>query len=159
MIPKLLPLPGVPWCVLPPGIHFSSMNEVKTVFAHNPHRRRLFDGFYAAANALAKAGCKTIYLDGSFVTEKDLPSDYDGCWDTAGVDLKLLDPVLITFDNSREAQKAKYYGEIFPAHLNAGLGLSFINFFQVEKISGSRKGIIAIDLTKEPFLDDSGGSL
>ena len=59
----------------------------------------------------------------------------------------LLDPVLLTFDEGRAAQKAKYMGELFPASIiaNAG-GLSFLDFFQTDKETGNAKGIIAIDL-------------
>jgi hypothetical protein len=33
-----------------------------------------------------------------------------------GVTVRLLDPVLVDFSNLRAAQKAKYFGEFFPAH-------------------------------------------
>ena len=48
-----------------------------------------------------------MYLDGSFVTAKEFPSDFDGCWDPDGVDGAKLDPVLLVYDNLRAAQKAK----------------------------------------------------
>ena len=104
-------------------------------------------GFNAALENLKSAGCRTVYLDGSFVTIKAIPNDYDACWDEDGVDPVLLDPVLLTFDAGRAAQKATYMGELFPASVvaNAG-GFSFIDFFQIDKETGDPKGIIAIDL-------------
>ena len=104
-------------------------------------------GFRTALANLKSAGCRTVYLDGSFVTTKVIPNDYDACWDEDGVDPVLLDPVLLTFDEGRAAQKAKYMGELFPASIiaNAG-GLSFLDFFQTDKETGNAKGIIAIDL-------------
>ena len=104
-------------------------------------------GFNAALENLKSAVCRTVYLDGSFVTIKAIPNDYDACWDEDGVDPVLLDPVLLTFDAGRAAQKATYMGELFPASVvaNAG-GLSFIDFFQIDKETGDPKGIIAIDL-------------
>ncbi len=93
------------------------------------------------------AGCRTAYLNGSFVTSKESPNDYDACWEEAGVDPTVLDPVLLTFDPGRAMQKAKYMGELFPASVVADAdGLSFFEFFQSDKDTGNPKGIIAIDL-------------
>ncbi len=104
-------------------------------------------GFGAALENLKSAGCRAVYLDGSFVTIKVIPNDYDACWNEDGVDPYLLDPVLLTFDAGRAAQKAKYMGELFPASViaNAG-GLSFLDFFQTDKETGDPKGIVAIGL-------------
>ena len=104
-------------------------------------------GLWSALENLKNAGCRTVYLDGSFVTIKVIPNDYDACWDEDGVDPYLLDPVLLTFDAGRAAQKARYMGELFPASIvaNAG-GLSFLDFFQTDKETGDSKGIVAVDL-------------
>ena len=102
MIPTLVDLgPPAPWPVLPPGIHDASIDEIEVRFATTPHRRWLFEGFRRVAQALTDAGCSTLYLDGSFVTAKPHPGDYDGCWDHLGVDLVSLDPVLLRFENKR----------------------------------------------------------
>ena len=104
-------------------------------------------GLRAALENLKGAGCRTIYLNGSFVTSKDLPNDYDTCWVEAGVEPAALDPVLLTFDPGRTTQKAKYMGELFPASIIADTGgLSFLEFFQTDKDTRRLKGIIAIDL-------------
>ena len=95
---------------------------------------------------LANAGCNHVYLDGSFVTAKPHPGDYDGCWDHVGVDLAKLDPVLLDFTNKRAAQKAKYLGEMFIAGMPSGPGGPFVDFFQIEKFSGRPKGILRISL-------------
>ncbi len=116
-------------------------------FGNNPWRLLLATGFRAAIDNLKDAGCKTVYLNGSFVTRKAMPNDYDACWEEAGVDPTALDPVLLTFDEGRAAQKAKYMGELFPASIIADTGgLSFLEFFQTDKDTGRLKGIIAIDL-------------
>ncbi|HJO67890.1 DUF6932 family protein [Sphingomonas sanguinis] len=147
MIPTLVDLGSpAPWPVLPPGIHDASIDEIETRFANTTHRRWLFEGFRRLAQALADAGCSTLYLDGSFVTAKPHPGDYDGCWDHLGVDLALLDPVLLRFENKRAAQKAKYLGEMFIAGSPDGLGHTFLDFFQVEKFSGLPKGILRVSL-------------
>ena len=136
--------------LLPPGIHLAEWDEVYAAFGTTPHRRRLLDGFRRAINALKSAGCKKAYLDGSFVTSKDKPGDFDGCWEEANVDPSLLDPILLTFDNGRAAQKIKFGGELFPAGFVADptSGSIFIDFFQIHKDTGAAKGIIAIDLER-----------
>jgi hypothetical protein len=97
--------------------------------------------------SLKAAGCRVLYLDGSFVTSKAIPNDYDACWDAVGVDPKQLDPVLLTFDPGRRVQKAKYGGELFPASWEADqAGHPFLAFFQVDKQTADPKGILAIKL-------------
>lgn len=104
-------------------------------------------GLRAALENLKGAGCQTVHINGSFVTSKDLPNDYDACWEETGVDPAALDSVLLTFDPGRATQKAKYMGEPFPASIIADTdGLSFFEFFQTDRDTGRTKGIIAIDL-------------
>src|SRR5262245_17707809 len=108
MIPRFVEAPGVPYGILPPGIHWASLEEVGTRFAVTPHRAWLFQGVVAVAEVLRSAGCMRMYLDGSFVTAKERPSDYDGCWEPANVNPTQLDPVLLDFSDGRAAQKLKY---------------------------------------------------
>ena len=133
--------------LLPAGIHWSDWDEFSDRFGRTPWRRRLTAGLRAALANLASAGCSVVYINGSFVTSKDVPNDYDACWEEAGVDPTFLDPVLLTFDPGRVTQKAKYMGELFPASSIADAdGFSFREFFQTDKNTGRPKGIVAIDL-------------
>jgi hypothetical protein len=92
-----------------------------------------------------------VYVDGSFVTAKPQPDDFDACWDIHGVDPNALDPVFFDFANHRAAQKARFLGEFFPAQLpEGGSGRTFLEFFQADKNSGDPKGIIALDLRRLP---------
>ncbi len=153
MIPDQVELPGSPWPVLPPGIHLASLLEVEARFASNPKRRVQFKGLIAALTNLRDAGCSRAFLDGSFVTGKPNPGDFDACWDPAGVDRARLDPVLLTFDNGRAAQKAKYHGEMFPSTIPADTaGTIFIEFFKVDRFTGAAKGLVEIDLRTDPML-------
>lgn len=150
MIPPLVDLDAaVPWQVLPPGVHDTTRVELADRFATTPHRRRLLDGFERVALALALAGCRTAYIDGSFTTGKPHPEDFDGCWEHEGVNLALLDPVLKVFANKRAAQKQKYLGEMFPAALENEPGVTFLALFQIEKFSGLKKGILRVSLEPE----------
>ena len=133
--------------LLPAGVHWANWDELIYRLGTNPWRQHVMTGLRAALENLKDAGCQTVYLNGSFATSKDLPNDYDACWEEAGVDPSTLAPVLLTFDPGRAIQKAKYMGELFPASIIAGTdGLSFLEFFQTDKDTGRPKGIIAIDL-------------
>lgn len=132
---------------LPPGVHWAKWQEFVERFGTTPHRQRLLRGLKSAIDSLSKAGCLVVYIDGSFVTEKENPNDYDGCWEITGVDPYLLDPILLNFNNGQAAQKIKYLGELFPAQTLEGMtGKTFLEFFQVDKNTGNQKGIVAIDL-------------
>jgi len=132
---------------LPPGIHLATWQEVVNRFGKTRQRRRLLRGLKAALDNLRAAGCSRAFLNGSFVTAKRVPRDFDACWDTEGVNLALLDPVLLTFARGRAAQKAKYLGEFFPARLTeGGSGATFLEFFQTDRQTGAPKGIISIVL-------------
>lgn len=86
-------------------------------------------------------------MNGSFVTAKDEPDDFDACWDTDGVDLDALDPILLDLSDGRRAQKDRFGGELFPNVTESQSGLSFSDFFQNERDT-TRKGIVVIHLSK-----------
>jgi hypothetical protein len=153
MIPALVPLPGSPWAVLPPGMHAASLEDVAAAFATNAWRRELFDGLVLASGKLRLAGCPAIHLDGSFVTGKPRPGDFDACWDPTGVDPAKLDPVFLEFANGRAAQKAAFKGEFFPSSMMCvDVGEAFVKFFQLDRFTGKQKGIISIPLSADPLL-------
>ena len=93
---------------LPSGVHNARWSEVASSFGFNGHRARLVGGLLAALQSLAGAGCRSVLLNGSFVSQKELPEDYDGAWESQGVDPYRLDPVLLDFTNGRAAMKSKY---------------------------------------------------
>jgi hypothetical protein len=133
---------------LPPTIHQANWEEFLAAFAFNTYRRVLAKGLRCALDNLQNAGCSLVYVDGSYVTSKDMPGDYDACWDISGVDLKKLDPVFFDFSNKRREQKRKYYGELFPANFLACCitGRTYLDFFQIDKHTGDPKGIVALTL-------------
>ena len=134
---------------LPPGVHKATWRELAARFGATRRRRTLLRGLKQALNSLRAAGCRRVYIDGSFVTAKRVPGDFDACWDLAGVDPELLDPVLLTFDLGRATQKAKYRGEFFPAQMReGGSGLTYLEFFQIDRETGGPKGIVAIELRR-----------
>jgi hypothetical protein len=136
---------------LPPGIHHATWEELASAFGSTPHRQQLLDGLRHALSALRRAGCRRAYVDGSFVTAKDVPEDFDGCWEPQGVDPDALEPTLLDFTNRRAAQKQRYRGELFVATASADpVGTRFLDFFQRDKRTGEPKGIVALDLGDLP---------
>ena len=87
-------------------------------------------------------------INGSFVTKKLEPGDYDLCWSIDGVAPERLDPVLLDFSPAgRLAMKAKYRGDLFPAEVpESASGKAFLDFFQTDKRNGKPKGIVLLDL-------------
>jgi Family of unknown function (DUF6932) len=134
---------------LPPGIYWITWKELVSAFRFTPKRVRLLNGLKAALALLKTAGCRSAYIDGSFVTAKFQPGDFDACWAIEGVDPDSLDPVFLDFSHARAAQKARFLGEFFPADLPEGLtGKTFLEFFQTDKDTGVAKGIVALNLRR-----------
>lgn len=138
--------------LLPPGVHWATWEELCNRFGYTMHRKRLLEGLKIALNSLKKAGCRYIYINGSFITNKMIPNDFDACWDSNGINFQLLkkiDPILLNFADKRAAQKVKYLGELFPIFpMNNPNEGTFLDFFQIDKETGNRKGIVAIDLER-----------
>ncbi|MHB8449838.1 MAG: helix-turn-helix domain-containing protein [Mycobacteriales bacterium] len=89
---------------LPPGEHEAGWGEVVERFGWNRRRRQLLDGLADALGMLARAGCARAWLNGSFVTAKEEPGDFDVVLDLASVDLERLDPVFFEFADCRLLQ-------------------------------------------------------
>lgn len=137
---------GALWRVLPPGVHWTSLLEVEVQYAWNTRRAWLFEGVQWAAEALDRAGCRAMYLNGSFVTDKPEPADFDACWDARGVDPARLDPILLDFGPGRKRQKRVFRGELFPTTHLEGAGSTFLEFFQRERDTGVEKGLLGLRL-------------
>jgi len=82
---------------LPPGEHQASLNEVEAVYGSSTDRRKLLmQGLREAASNFELSGVKTLWIDGSFITDKEEPNDIDGCWEyTLVVDTEKLDPFFL----------------------------------------------------------------
>lgn len=143
VIPVFIDIGG-PWKVLPPGVHDAKLDDIEARFAISDHRKLLFAGLKRGIDNLSGAGCREILVNGSFVTEKPIPKDYDVCWHPDGVDLAKLDPVFLDFSDNRRRQKSSYYGEYFPSSFLADSTSSFKDFFQVDRDTGKAKGIIRV---------------
>jgi hypothetical protein len=64
--------------MLPPGSHEATMTEIRRRFGTgNPVRTRLMKGLESVLQMARKVGASLFYLDGSFVTDKKEPGDWD----------------------------------------------------------------------------------
>jgi hypothetical protein len=136
---------------LPRGIYWADWSEFVERFGTTPKRLRLIEKLKIVMLQLHAAGCPTIYINGSFVTNKLNPGDFDVCWEPNGVDFNYLKTVSPILYNPRQTinQKARYGGEIFRADLPANIdGIMYIDFFQFDTRTNTLKGIIAIDLLR-----------
>jgi len=131
---------------LPPGIHESTIEEFEERFAITNIRKRMFKGLLALIMDLKRIGCRTIYIDGSYVTNKPIPGDIDVCWDDNGIEYPyalLMLPILFA---DLKDQRRKYDCEIFQAYDKViGKSMRFIDFFQID-IYSQPKGIIKINI-------------
>ena len=132
---------------LEPGIHRAGWDEFCARFGTNAHRRGLLGGLRRALAGLRAAGCKRVYVDGSFVTAKPRPNDYDAIWDDDGVGMDMLDETLLILGNGRMAQKKKYLGELFPlTDFETGAPSEIMEIFQTDRKTLRKKGIVEISL-------------
>jgi hypothetical protein len=133
---------------LPPGVHWVTWREMVSIVGFTEKRLGFLKGLRQALVTLRAAGCRSIYVDGSFVTAKPDPGDFDACWAIEGWTQRSLTRSFWT-SRIRAAQKARFHGEFFPAELPEGLtGRTFLEFFQIDKETGAPKGILALDLRR-----------
>jgi hypothetical protein len=71
---------------------------------------------------LAVAGCRRVLIGGSFVTKKEHPNDFDGCYESFGLDLDILDPLFL---EDVESQMEVFGGTLFSPP-------SYEGFFQTD---------------------------
>lgn len=144
VIPILIRQPGHSAEVLPTGLHFVSLREFRDVFAFNPHRAWLFDGFKAACYDLRVAGCARVFIGGSFVTSKADPSDYDACWDPVGVSPD-LEPVLYD-ENLGLERRQRYRGDLLIGGCDPGPSGQWFRFLSKDETTGEERGMVGIKL-------------
>ena len=67
---------------LPLGEHPATVDDIEAVFGSSTGRRRLLmRGLRAAIANFELSGVRTLWLNGSFTTDKNEPNDIDGCWE------------------------------------------------------------------------------
>ncbi len=140
--------------VLPEGIHFTDFNSFSDQFGFSNKRRKLLEGLSKVISILRQAGCTRIFIDGSFVTDKELPNDIDCCWegdyDEISRKLQILEPCLLDFLYGRRRQKLKFGCEFFHSEMylidQYRNRTKAIDFFQQIRFSSKKKGIIGLNI-------------
>lgn len=127
---------------LPPGEHKATLDEIEVRFGKaNARRRILMSGLRRALDNMAAANVRTIWVDGSFITNKTTPNDIDCVWDAQpGVDYTVFDPVFL---GTRDEMKVKYGLEFFPNVIEGGSGKPFPVYFQTNRLL-EPKGIVVV---------------
>jgi hypothetical protein len=109
---------------LPPGIHEASWEEIFESFGRGKKRRELLEGLRKALDDLASVGCQVVYIDGSFVTKKDRPNDFDACWEKTGVnqtEMQFRHPLFLDEGDMRKGRKkteSKIWWGVIPSLQN-----------------------------------------
>ncbi len=139
--------------LLPSGIHLCKWDEFIVRFGYNFRRKLLISGLFKAIQIFKNYGEPLIYIDGSFVTNKEYPNDFDSCWTYKNLDDEILEnlirdyPVFADLAPPRFAQKSIFYGEFMPAFfIETDSQKTFLDFFQIDRETGLSKGIILLDL-------------
>ncbi len=131
--------------ILDSGIHKMTWKEFYGFFSFSPKRKELLDGLEQVLEILREIENIRIYIDGSFVTSKLEPGDWDACFDCLPSQIDVLKEKYPLFDIKE--QKKLYGGELYFANTctDAGRSVSFLNFFQLRKEKTTlKKGIVEL---------------
>ena len=136
--------------LLPPGVHETNLEELKEKMGWSRKRSELLEGLEEALELMATGGVVRVYLDGSFLTDKDRPNDVDGCYDLAedvtAEDLKRLAPIFPPNPSNRAEAKRRFGVDLFPAAaMELGSGQPFLRFFQTDR-EGRERGVLSVEL-------------
>jgi hypothetical protein len=132
--------------ILDPGIHKMTWKAFYSFFSFSPRRKELLSGLEKVLAILQEIGVTRIYIDGSFVTSKTEPNDWDACFESSASSANKLLCKYPFCD--RVKQKELYKGELFYANSEADEhGTKFLDFFQqMRENSVIKKGIVEIIL-------------
>lgn len=139
--------------LLPVGVHVCTMEELRQRFGRfttSDHRVHLFEKLEELIqNAKATGLVREIYVDGSFVTDKEKPND---------IDLILVFDERVPIDPSSEMLPADYNAlstkrlrrrynfDVKVVYEDTDAFKRFMELFQTVKNSELRKGILRIEL-------------
>lgn len=145
MIPEFDPTTGC----LPNGEWDATWKEFVLKFNTNAHRAKLTTQLFAGLQVLKVAGCKQVWVNGSFTTEKINPGDVDVLYDVQGIRPADLPK---TFQD-KAGRRSFYGGDYIPVDL-ANHQLAFptglFAFFRGVRDSSTKKGIVRIRLNTLP---------
>ena len=117
--------------LLPSGVYDCSLQEISEVFATNKHRGQLFGNLLSCLhNEIRPLFDSPIYINGSFVTDKDHPEDVDVALELEGVsDKKKLEALV--YMNNHQNRLLIEISSSFLDKLGASGGFRFFHVFPV----------------------------
>lgn len=132
------------------GIYETTFEEMENKLGFSKKRQKLLAAMKNLISYCRCLQCDILHIDGSFVSNKIAPADYDACWDTTAANrndvLRVVEQSLLNSDS--ETQKEDFGGEIYPAFDKSPFnhGQTILEYFQTIKDSDERKGIIKLKL-------------
>lgn len=130
--------------LLPGGLHNCNLDAVAAIFCSTPHRVSLFTNLKACLAHMKAQGLNGIVvIDGSFVTDKEVPGDIELTLDTRLLPADDQLRALQYFHSMHSKVKADWNVDWYPTI--AGLADSnFVDFFQYAGVkTAAIKGIPA----------------
>ena len=124
--------------LLPRGVHDCTLEEISDFFTANQHRRRLFRNLVDCLELEVRPlFVQPIFVDGSFVTDKDVPEDVDIVLDLRGAadEQKWRG---LTFMNQKQRLLLHKYNVHFWINFDTPQSSDFSVFFQYIGIKTAR---------------------
>lgn len=101
--------------LLPPGIHPCTLSEAESFFCWNDHRRALWLKFQHVMDEFRAFGFHhPLFLDGSFVTDKEIPGDVEVIMDVAHVDDYAAGLVVLFCFRHHDRLHAEWAVDLYP---------------------------------------------
>lgn len=138
--------------LLPAGVHDCTIGEVPLTFCQSPARANVWDAFVRFIDWVeTMPGPVTVLVDGSFVTDKVMPSDVDVIIDISNCTEVDQNVWLGAYHRDHQRIKQNFMTDFYP--IIDGHGHDFTAFFQYIRVDdafrrgapdGTRKGILRL---------------
>lgn len=135
--------------LMPPGIHEASWKEFSSRFGYNAARKeQLFNMELLLQEMRKQKAGDRAFVGGSFVSNKEIPGDFDMTWRVSGErigELQKSAPILV----DRTLQKANLGGELMATYPNSP-GDGVLGFLQYNHRARSKVGVVEINVDTLP---------
>lgn len=115
--------------LLPEGVHDCGIDEVADRLGFNAHRQQLIEGLRGVIGWMERMPpAESLIIDGSFVTDKDLPGDIDAVAMISNLTERNQRQWVRNWQPERVQLKQQYGVDLFPTVI--GRGNNFASYFQ-----------------------------
>lgn len=98
--------------LLPEGEHPLDWKSIVSLFGTSPRRQGLLQKLHELCLILKRAGVETVWLDGSFVTSKPTPNDFDMSFDLSDAAFARLPDYPFKVKNAATRLRSHFCGDI-----------------------------------------------